>query len=89
MQRKLGQLLGTAVVGPSPAARGKKRTISAAGIARIKAAQRARWAAQKASKGAKKSRPKKRVFSAAARARLAAIAKARWAKAKAQGKKAL
>jgi len=58
-----------------------KRTISAAGRARIAAAQRARWAKQKGTSGA----PKKRKMSAAARAKIAAAQRARWAKAKAKG----
>jgi hypothetical protein len=42
LQKKLADLLGAAV---SPFAQPrKKRTISAAGIARIRAAQKARWA---------------------------------------------
>ncbi|HEX3819726.1 MAG TPA: hypothetical protein VHW45_05320 [Candidatus Sulfotelmatobacter sp.] len=58
----------------------EKRTISAAGRARIAAAQKARWAKQKAKAGT----PKKRVMSAAARKRIAAAQRARWAKIKAK-----
>jgi hypothetical protein len=83
LQQKLDGLLGA-----SAAARAvpKRKKISAAGIARIRAAQKARWAAIKKSKGA--PRPKRKV-SAAGRARLAALARARWAKVKAAGKRSL
>jgi len=55
------------------------RKISAAGRARIAAAQRARWAKMKGKSGM----PKKRTMSAAARKRIAAAQRARWAKVKA------
>jgi hypothetical protein len=63
-----------------------KRTISAAGIARIKAAQKLRWAKVKgtaAAKPAKAAKPGKRgprKMSAAARAKIGAAQKIRWAK---------
>jgi len=60
----------------------KRRKVSAAGRARMRAAQQARWAKMKG------KAPKKK-FSAAGRARLAALAKARWAKVKAAGKSRL
>jgi hypothetical protein len=69
----------------------RKRKMSPAGRAAVKAAAKARWAAYRAQKAGNKGapqsvrKPKKRV-SAAARAKLAAAAKARWAKAKAAGK---
>lgn len=67
---------------------GKK--ISAAGIAKIRAAQKARWAKVKASKtenvSEAKVAAKKRTMSAAAKAKIAAAAKARWAKIKAAKK---
>lgn len=56
-----------------------RRTISAAGRARIAAAQKARWAKEKGGKG-------KRKISAAGRARIAAAARARWKAAKAAGR---
>lgn len=65
-----------------------KRKMSAAGLARIRAAQKARWAKIKGTK-AKTTKPTKRKMSAGARAKLAALAKARWAKVKAAGKKSL
>ena len=89
LQTELGRLLGA----PAPAVTRvapKRKQISAAGIARIRAAQKARWAAVKKSKGPAKSAPKrKRKLSAAGRARLVALARARWAKVKAAGKKSL
>ena len=67
----------------------KKPKISAAGIARIKAAQKARWAKIKAAKSAPKTAKVIRKFSAEAKARISAAAKLRWAKAKAAGKNRL
>ena len=67
----------------------RKGKMSAAGRARISAAQSARWAKLKATaNGASpKAAPgKKRKMSPAAKARLSALAKARWAKAKTAGK---
>ena len=81
---------GAGSVSISLSAPRKKFRMSAAGRARIIAAQKARWAKVKASKGgAKPAKAKKRTMSAAARAKIAAIARARWAKVKASGKKAL
>jgi hypothetical protein len=57
-----------------------KRTISAAGRARIAAAQRARWAKSKGQKVVSARRRKGRTMSAAARNRIVAAQKARWAK---------
>lgn len=64
--------------------------VSAAGRARIAAAQRARWAKLKA-KSAKPNvvaMPKKRTLSAAARRKIAAAQRARWARARAAKKTA-
>jgi hypothetical protein len=58
-----------------------KRTISAASRRRMAAAQRARWAKQKA--GSKRTKPK-RTISAAARRKIAAAQRARWAKVRAK-----
>jgi hypothetical protein len=89
LQEELIRLLGA----PAPAtatAAPKRKKISAAGIARIRAAQRARWAAIKKSKAPANSAPKrKRRISAAGRARLAVLARARWAKVKASGRRSL
>jgi hypothetical protein len=56
------------------------RTISAAGRARIAAAQRARWAKTRGQKIVSISARKGRTLSAAARKRIVAAQKARWAK---------
>jgi hypothetical protein len=75
----------------------KKGGMSAAGKAKIAAAQKRRWAKVKAAKpqakpavkATVKQPAKKGGMSATGRARIAAAAKARWAKAKAAGKKSL
>jgi len=97
LQRELEAVLGGAVPaarrGPGrPPGRPPGRTMSAAGRARIAAAQRARWAKVHAQQGKSSAKPAgqgRRKMSAAARARLAAIAKARWQKAKASGRSKL
>lgn len=65
--------------------------MSAAGRARIAAAQRARWAKYNAAKGTAKvkSSAPRRKLSASAKAKIAAAARARWAKAKAAGRSRL
>jgi hypothetical protein len=74
-----------ATYGKGAAPRGK---ISAAGKARIAAAQRARWAKLKAKNGKANvvTMPKKRTMSAAARKKIAAAQRVRWAKVKAAKK---
>ncbi len=78
---------GEPAAAPAPAKRAyRKRGISAAGRARIAAAQKARWAKIKAGKEpSSKPGPKKgrRKLSAEARAKIAAAQRARWAKVKA------
>ena len=64
---------GTAHAGPQ-----QRRTISAAGRARIAAAQRARWAAQKKQQ-AQPAKPKKRKLSAAGLKAIREATKKRWA----------
>ena len=64
---------GTDHAGPQ-----KRRTISKAGRARIAAAQRARWAAQKQQQ-AQPAKPKKRKFSAAGLKAIREATKKRWA----------
>jgi hypothetical protein len=82
---------GSATTGPSTT--GKRPKLSAAGRARIAAAQRARWAklrgqGGKAQKANVVSMPAKRkTMSPAARKKIAAAQKARWAKVKAAQKK--
>lgn len=69
-----------------------RKKISAAGIARIKAAQKLRWAKVKAAKSSAPSASagrKTKKMSPAARAKIAAVARARWAAIKAAGKKRL
>ena len=69
---------------------GARRKLSAAGKARIAAAQRARWAKLKAKTGQHNvvSMPKKRTMSASARRKIAAAQRARWAKVKSEKKTA-
>ena len=73
----------------SPAKQGKRRGMSAAGRARIAAAQKARWAKAKKQTAKKVTAPvakpaKKRKMSAAGLAKIRAAVKARWAKVKAE-----
>ncbi len=84
------QLAGIVIVGgkthaPTGAAKPAKRTMSASARAKIRAAQKARWAAIRAAKPAAATPVKKgrRKMSAAGRARIAAAARARWAKVRA------
>jgi hypothetical protein len=96
LEKELAKLVGGSVAVPKPAAPAakKKRKMSAAGLARIKAAQKARWAKIKNSKRAvkvvaKAAAPvvkKKFKMSAAAKAKISAAAKARWEKIKAAKK---
>jgi hypothetical protein len=95
LENELAKLVGSSVAAPKAAAPAKKkRNMSAAGLARIKAAQKARWAKIKNSKPtvkvvAKAPVPvvkKKFTMSAAAKAKISAAAKARWAKIKAEKK---
>jgi len=77
LQSQLDGLLG---ISPSTG-KAPRRKVSAAGRARMAAAQQARWT--------KKGRKGKRTMSAAGRARIAAAARARWKAAKAAGKNRL
>jgi hypothetical protein len=101
LEKQLSAVLGSApkaAAAPTPAPK-KKGGMSAAGKARIVAAQKARWAKIKAAKAVKpvvkaaapaakvaKPAKKKFVMSAAAKAKISAAAKARWAKIKAAKK---
>ena len=68
----------------------KKRTMSAAGRARIAAASKARWARFRATRHpAAGSKKVKRKMSAQAKAKLSKIAKARWKRVRRQGKRTL
>jgi hypothetical protein len=90
LEKELLTLTGTKAITVAPKPAKKKGGMSAAGKARIIAAQKARWAKVKAAKAApqavKPAQPakKKFVLSAAAKAKIAAAAKARWAKIKAE-----
>ena len=90
LEQELGQILGSPTKPVSEAEPKKKRKMSAAGRARIAAAQKARWAKSKGKKfSVKPVKKAKRKMSAAARAKISAAAKKRWAKAKAAGKSRL
>ena len=86
LTEQLNSILGAPT---SAAAKPAKKGMSAAGRARVAAAQKARWAKINAAKpGAKAAKPAKKKFtmSAAAKAKISAAAKARWAKVKAAKK---
>jgi hypothetical protein len=95
LEKQLVELLplggsGSGMPTPLKTVKPARTKISAAGIAKIRAAQKARWAKVAASKTEKvsvaKVAPKKRTMSAAAKAKIAAAARARWAKIKAAKK---
>jgi|ERR1700722_6281802 len=83
---KLNKILGHDEIS-GPVKRGKNK-MSAAGRARIAAAQRARWAKVKGKVG-KPAKKGKRKMSAAGRAKIAAAARKRWAAVKKAGKNRL
>jgi hypothetical protein len=87
LNNKLAKALGVGGVA-SPGGKKGRNNISAAGRARIAAAQRLRWSKMKR-KGGKSPNKTGRTMSAAARAKIAKAARARWAKAKAAGKNRL
>jgi fibronectin type 3 domain-containing protein len=93
LEKELSQLFGSTAKPVAAKATKKKRKMSAAGKARIVAAQKARWAkinaAKSAGKTVKAAKPAKKKFrmSAAAKAKISAAMKARWAKVKAEKKK--
>ena len=82
---ELNSLLGST----SSTIKTAKKGMSAAGRAKVAAAQKKRWGKIKKAKPAAKPVAKKRKMNAAGRARIAAAAKARWAKVKAAGKSKL
>ena len=89
LDKELNRLLGSTTKPVAAKTPKKKGGMSAAGRARIAAAQKARWARFKAAKPAVKTvKPAKKKFkmSAAAKAKISAAAKARWAKIKAAKK---
>ena len=87
LQTQLSAIVGgVALPAPVQAAKPARKKMSAAGIAKIRAAQKARWAKIKGTdkpvvQPVKKARRK---MSAEARAKIAAAAKARWAKVRAE-----
>jgi hypothetical protein len=90
LENKLSKLVGSTTEPFAARAPKKRRKMSAAGKARIVAAQKARWAKVKGKKSTGKPAKKaRRKMSAAWRAKIAEAAKARWKKAKAQGKNSL
>ena len=96
LEQKLASLLGSVVsatraVVTAALKPGKRRKMSAAGRARIIAAQKARWAKIKGKPAAKTSAPgkKKTGMSAASKAKLSALMKQRWAARKKAGKSRL
>jgi hypothetical protein len=92
LQEELGQLLGGAAATPAqPTETPKKKwKFSAASRAKMRAAQKARWAKIKGTTAsAKPAKKAKRKMSAAGRAAISAAVKARWAKAKKAGKSRL
>jgi len=90
IQSELVRLLGASSGSPAASLSARKsRKMSAASIAKISAAARARWAKIKAARPAGGNLKRKRHMSAATKAKLAAVARARWKKAKAAGKMAL
>ena len=90
LQSQLASILGSESKTAAKPAK-KKGRMSAAGKARIIAAQKLRWSKVKAAQGKTAPKPvkpakKKFVMSAAAKAKISAAAKARWAKIKAAKK---
>lgn len=83
LQDELNRIMGASNSAPTGSVPKNKRKMSAAGRARIVAAQKARWAK---AKGAKSKivpgRKPKRQMSVAARAKISAAQKMRWAKIK-------
>lgn len=78
LEKELALLIGVS----SPGTATRKGGMSAAGRARIAAAQKKRWAKIKAGQpaSATAAKPAKRKMSAAGRAAISAAAKARWAR---------
>jgi hypothetical protein len=90
LENTLNHILGSPEKTVAAVAPRRKRKMSAAGRAKIAAAQKARWAKVKGRKSVAKPVKKARHrMSAAARAKIAAAARTRWKTAKAQGKNSL
>jgi hypothetical protein len=89
LQHNLTQLLGAAPE-PGAAAPGKRKKLSAQGLANIRAGAQKRWGKLKGTSGAAEAVPKpRRKMSPAGKRRLAASMKARWAAVKKAGKTSL
>jgi hypothetical protein len=93
LHKQLGAITGSAEVSAPSKAASPKRKISAAHIAKIRAAQKARWAKVRSGKpavikAAVKPAKKKGTISAAGIARIKAAQNARWAKVNADKAKA-
>ena len=87
LQNELIKLSGTVLTKTVTLVKTARKKMSAAGIEKIRAAQKARWAKIKGTKSTAASVKKiKRKMSAAARAKISAAAKARWAKIRAAKK---
>jgi hypothetical protein len=89
LEDELNRLLESSAATAAPATGTGRRKVSAAGRARMAAAQKTRWAKIKGNGDGTTDRKPRRKMSAAGRARIAATARARWAKAKAAGKNRL
>jgi hypothetical protein len=90
LEKQLAAITGTQATPAKVAKLTKKGGISAAGRAKIAAAQKARWAKIHAAKGKIAAMPVKKTrkkMSAEAKAKISAAAKARWAKVKAKAGK--
>ena len=91
LEKQLSAITGTQTAPVQNSKPAKKKGMSAAGRAKVAAAQKARWAKINAAKGKSaviaKPAKKKFVMSAAAKAKISAAAKARWAAKKAVEKK--
>ena len=87
LQNELIKLSGTMLTKTVTLVKTTRKKMSAAGIERIRAAQKARWAKIKGTKPTVAPAKKiKRKMSAAAKAKISAAAKARWARIRAAKK---
>jgi hypothetical protein len=86
LENELHRIFGSPAKTALSIATKPKGKMSAAGRARIAAAQKARWAKLKGKNSTKPAPKKKFKMSAAAKAKISAAAKARWAKIRAAKK---
>src|SRR5437899_8865119 len=87
LQSELDQILSQGQGSGGRFVTSRRRHMSAAGLARIRAAQKARWARFRQARG--RSAGPTRRMPAAAKARFAAVARERWRKARAAGRNKL